>query len=394
MFLDLFFRLRSEGVPVSIQEWQTLMTALEKGLHQQSLMGFYSVARACLVKTEAHFDAFDRVFAEIFEGVEGTLKIDDKILEWLREGKKLPKLTDEQLALLEHLDARELMRRLEETLRQQTERHDGGDRWVGTGGRSPYGHGGQHPTGIRVGGEAGGRSAMKVAEERRYIGYRTDVTLDVRQLKVALRRLRELTRVGDASELDIDGSIDATCKNAGEIELLFRPPRRNNVRLLLLMDVGGTMDPYTNLVSRLVTALRETHGLREVRKYYFHNCIYDRVYNHPWLMRQHAVLLADLFAQLDDRWKVLIVGDAAMHPAELLHPYGAIDTTHEVETTGVEYLQMVRRHFKRCVWLNPDPPRAWYARTTQVIGQLFPMYHLSVEGLQDAVKNLVQGGRG
>ena len=210
------------------------------------------------------------------------------------------------------------MQRFLETLAKQTERHDGGDKWVGTGGRSPYGHGGQHPTGIRVGGAGGGRSAMKVAGERRFRDYRTDVALDARQMRVALRRLRHLTRSGLATELDLDETVDETCRNAGEIELVFRPPRRNNVRLLLLMDVGGTMDPYYEPVSRLLTALHEDHGLREFQPYYFHNCIYDHVYAKARMARGDAVPTGDVLRKLDSRWKCVIVGDAArdLRPGE------------------------------------------------------------------------------
>jgi len=198
MFLDLFYGLRQQGVPVAIQEWQTFLRALEEGLHGSSLLRFYHLGRACLVKSETFFDAYDRVFAKVFKGVEGALgdKVTEEILEWLRDPKNFPNLSPEELAALERLSSDELMRKFLETLGEQTERHDGGGRWVGTGGKSPYGHGGQHPTGIRVGGEGKSRSAMKVAEERRFRDYRTDVTLDIRQLRVALRRLRELTRTG------------------------------------------------------------------------------------------------------------------------------------------------------------------------------------------------------
>src|SRR5580765_8100986 len=200
MFLDLFYGLRDEGVPVAIQEWQAFLTALEEGLHGSSLMRFYHLGRACLVKSETYFDAYDRVFARVFRGVEGALgdEVTTEILDWLRDPKNFPNLSPEELAKLEQLSSDELMRRFLETLEKQTERHDGGDRWVGTGGKSPFGHGGQHPSGIRVGGPGRSRSAMKVAEERRFKDYRTDLTLDVRQLRVALRRLRQLTRSGEA----------------------------------------------------------------------------------------------------------------------------------------------------------------------------------------------------
>lgn len=394
MFLDLFYGLREAGVPVGTQEWQALMTALEKGLHGQSLVRFYYLARACLVKSEARFDAFDRVFARVFHGVEGSLDITDELLQWLRDPKNFKDLTEEQRAMLERLSRDELMRRFLETLAKQEGRHDGGGRWVGTGGHSPYGHGGEHPTGIRVGGPGKSRTAMKVWDERRFRDYRTDATLDLRQWKVALRRLRHLTRDGLASELDLDETIDETCRNAGEIELVFRAPRRNNVRLLLLMDVGGTMDPYFEPMSRLLTALHEGHGLRELRAHYFHNCIYDRVYKDAYLRRAESIPTADLFRQLDSRWKVLIVGDAAMHPAELLEAYGNIDPREETATPGIQWLARIQEHFERVVWLNPDQPSSWEStQTTRLVKRMFPMFHLSVDGLSEAVAALVGARR-
>lgn len=390
MFLDLFYGLRDEGVPVAIQEYMMLLEALEKGQHGSSLEGFYHVARACLVKSEVYFDAFDRVFARVYHGVEGELSVTDELREWLSDPKNLQELTDEQRAMLEELSRDELLRRYLETLSRQTERHDGGGRWIGTGGHSPFGHGGEHPTGIRVGGEGRRRSAMKVAEERRYKDYRTDATLDLRSTKVALKRLRHLTRQGRPDELDLDETVDETCRNAGEIELVFRPERRNDVRLLLLMDVGGSMDPYYEPVSRLLTALHETRGLREFRACYFHNCIYENVYDDARLLRRSAVPTGDLFRSLGAHWKVVIVGDAAMHPHELLSGYGNIDPRRETETAGIAWLQRIAEHFDRCVWLNPDPEKSWpHTRTTQVIASLFPMFHLSVDGLERAVATLV-----
>jgi len=390
MFLDLFYGLRAEGVPVGVQEWLTLMDAVKAGLHGSSLLRFYHLARACLVKNENLFDAFDRVFVRIFKGVEGEFDVTDDVLEWLSDPKNFPELTPEEIAALERLTNDELMQRFLDTLAKQTERHDGGDRWVGTGGRSPYGHGGVHPTGIRVGGPGKNRSAMKVAEERRFRDYRTDVMLDVRQLRTALKRLRRLTRSGLATELDLDGTIDETCRNAGEIEMVFRPPRRNNLRVLLLMDVGGTMDPYYDGVSRLLTALHEERGLRELRTLYFHNCIYDRVYTRARMFRQDAVSTAQLLRDLDERWKVVVVGDAAMHPAELLEPRGAIDPRRVTDTPGIAWLNRLALHFERIAWINPEEPEMWdYTYTTRVIQRLFPMFRLSIDGLAEAVDALV-----
>jgi uncharacterized protein with von Willebrand factor type A (vWA) domain len=391
VFLDLFYGLRDEGVAVSIHEWKTLMSALEEGLHGSSLLRFYHLARACLIKSETYFDAFDRVFARVFKGVEGALgdEATEKALEWLRDPKNFPNLSPEDLAKLERLSHDELMQRFLETLEKQGERHDGGDRWVGTGGKSPYGHGGQHPTGIRVGGPAKSRSAMKVAEERRFRNYRTDMALELRQIRVALRRLRQLTRSGDATELDLDETIDETCRNAGEIELVYRAPRRNDVRVLLLMDVGGTMDPYFEPVSQLLTALHEERGLRDFQSYYFHNCIYDHVYSDARMLSQHAVPTGDVLHRLDGRWKVVLVGDAAMHPAELLEPFGNIDPRRVSDTPGITWLQRISKQYERVVWLNPEDTAYWSADTARVIRRLFPMFHLSVDGLGEAVQALV-----
>ncbi len=390
MFLDLFYGLRDEGVPVAIQEWQMFITSLEKGLHDSNLFAFYNIAKATLIKSETYYDAFDRVFARVFQGVEGELSASDELSEWLSDPKNFDGLTEEQRKMLEQLDADELMRRYLETLEEQDERHDGGGRWVGTGGHSPFGNGGEHPTGIRVGGQSQNRSAMKVAEDRRFEEYRTDHTLDIRNVRLALKRLRHLTREGPDEELDIDETVDETCRNAGEIELIYQSERRNNVRLLLLMDVGGTMEPYYEPVSRLLTALHEERGLRDFRSFYFHNCVYERLGTNADLYVKDAIPTGDLLRRFDERWKVLIVGDAAMHPAELMNPRGNINPRFESDTRGIDWLMRIQDHFNRVVWLNPDPPSDWqYTRTTEVIGQIFPMYPLSLDGIQDAVTSLV-----
>jgi len=392
MFLDLFYGLREEGVPVSLQEWRTFLEALEEGMHGCSLLRFYHLGRACLVKSETYFDSYDKVFARVFKGVEGSIAdgVTEQLLEWLQDPKNLPELSPEDWAKLERLTNDELMRRFLETLEKQDERHDGGDRWVGTGGRSPFGHGGRHPTGIRVGGPGRSRSAMKVAEQRRFADYRTDQLLDTRQVRVALRRLRQLTRTGAQTELDLDETIDETCRNAGEIEMVFRAPRRNDVRLLLLMDVGGTMDPYVDGVSQLLTALHEERGLRDFKFYYFHNCIYDHVYSRARMSRDDAVPTGDILRRLDPRWKVVLVGDAAMHPAELGDAYGGIDPRVTTPTPGIEWLSRIANHFDRSVWINPEDVARWDDyRTVKIIRKVFPMYHLSVDGLSQAVTALV-----
>ncbi|MEZ4281445.1 MAG: VWA domain-containing protein [Myxococcota bacterium] len=390
VFLDFFYALREAGLKVTLQEWRMLLTCLEKGLHDSKLAGFYRVARACLVKSEADFDTFDLVFARYFEGIEGAIELSPELLEWLADPRPMEELSEELRLALEHLDLEELMRRFRETMAEQKERHDGGSRWIGTGGRSPFGHGGHHPTGLRVGGPGGGGMAMKVMEERQFADYRTDVTLDVRNVKLALRRLRQLTRSDGPAELDIDETIDKTCREAGEIELVFRPKRKNDVRLLLLMDVGGTMDPYFEPVSRLLSALHEERGLRDFKAYYFHNCVYERVFETAQLMRKQSISTTDLLRTYGERWKLMIVGDAAMHPSELTSARGNIDPRRETETSGLVWLDRLERHFERSVWLNPDDAPQWAMSTTcRTISTLFPMYALTVDGIEQAVKALV-----
>ena len=392
MFLDLFYGLRDEGVPVGIQEWMMFLEGLGKGLHGSSLNRFYNLARSTLVKSETYFDHFDRAFLKVFEGVEGMLDIEAELLDWLEDPKAFEGLTDEQRAMWERLASDELLQKFLETLAEQDERHDGGGRWIGTGGHSPFGHSGEHPTGIRVGGRSRNRSAMKVAEERRFKDYRTDETLDVRQTRVALRRLRQLTRTGPATELDLDETIDETCRQAGEIELVFRPEKKNDVRLLLLMDVGGTMDPFYAPVSNLLSALHAERGLRDFRAWYFHNCPYDLLGKDARLLRKDAIPTGDLLRKLGSNWKVLFVGDAAMHPAELLEPFGNIDPRRMAETSGIDWLHRIDRHFRRVVWLNPELPQIWDEyETVKIIRRIFPMFHLSTDGIEQAVKALIGG---
>ncbi len=390
MLTSFFFALRKFGLKVGPQEWLALMRALEMGLHQSQLSNFYHIARALLCRTEADFDRFDQVFLHHFRGVEIQAKqLTQDILDWLREARHILRLSEDELAAMEKLDLDELMRQLEERMREQTEAHHGGNRWIGTGGTSPFGWGGAHPTGIRIGGPGGGRSAMQVAMMRRFRGYRTDLVLDVRQIKVALARLRELTREGTEEELDIEATIEATSKNAGDLELVWRAPRRNNVRLLLLMDVGGSMDPHAQLVSRLFSAAHSSRHFKAFDAYYFHNCVYDDVYEDAAFSR--AVPVTDLLAQHGPDTKLVLVGDAMMHPVELFQPHGAIYWTQHNLRPGIDCLYRLTDHFRRTAWLNPEPPRYWRHPTVRAIGELFPMFPLTLDGLNAAVASLVRG---
>jgi hypothetical protein len=387
MFVDFLYELRSRKVPVGTQEAIALARALSAGLHDSSLDGFYYVARALCVHSEAHLDDFDLAFAKHFRGVHVEAKaIADELLGWLRDPKKLRELSEEERAAIQALDLEEVLRQFEERLREQKERHDGGSRWIGTGGTSPFGRGGFHPSGIAVGGGSGSKSAIHAADARKYRSYRSDVTLDVRQIEVALRKLRAFAREGADRELDIEGTIDATAKNAGELEVVTRPPRRPNTRVILMMDVGGSMDPYAHAVSQLFSASKRATHWKELRTYYFHNCIYGKVYKTEGF--RDPVRVKDLIHECGKHYKLVLVGDASMAPYELL---GSAGYGEEAQTPGVVWLRVLREHFERSVWLNPDPPSGWAHGTVQVIREVFPMYQLTLEGLGEAVQHLVRG---
>ncbi|MBW2262094.1 MAG: VWA domain-containing protein [Deltaproteobacteria bacterium] len=392
MFLDLFYALRKHGIDVSIQEWLALMKALSLGLEKQSLTGFYHLSRSLLVKTEADFDSFDEAFLEIFGDLEVPIDLPEKLREWLSDPLRYEKLLSPDLVdKLRTLGLEELLKLFEQRLREQKEAHHGGSRWIGTGGTSPLGHSGYHPSGLRIGGPGHARRAIRVAEERRFRAYRHDRVLDTRQIKVALRRLRELRREGIEEELDIDATIEKTCRNAGELELVFRAPRINDVRLLLLMDVGGTMEPHAHLVERLFSAAFASRHLKDFRYYFFHNCVYAKLYQDEWLREPVSTL--QVLREVDQRYKLVIVGDASMAPTELVSPWGALYRDEMNPTSGQEWLEKLAGHFSRSVWINPEPPGNWRWGTTAAIGRMFPMHHLSIDGLDGAVQTLV-GARG
>ena len=390
MLIDFLFELRRRKLPVSTHEWMALMEAMAKGLHESSLDGFYHLCRTLCVKDIAHYDAYDEAFLAYFKDVHtDALQLTEQLRAWLADPKNLEGLTDEQRAALRELDLEKLRELFEQRLREQKERHDGGSRWIGTGGTSPFGTGGTNPTGMRVGG-GGGRSAMAVADERRFKEYRRDVVLDVRQIDVALRNLRRLGREGAVEELDLDETIDKTSRNAGDIDIVFRPPRRNRVKVLLMMDVGGSMDPYAELVSRLFTAASRAGRFAKFRSYYFHNCVYNSVYEDAQFKK--SVPVADLLQHSDRDEKLVLVGDALMHPAELLDPGGSMYLYSQTRASGIEWLRRLAAHFRSSTWLNPEPERFWAGTTIEVIASVFAMYPLTIDGLNHAVRYLVRGG--
>jgi uncharacterized protein with von Willebrand factor type A (vWA) domain len=393
VFVPFLYELRARKVKVGAQEALALAHALSRGLHDSSLDGFYHVARALCVHREADLDAFDQAFSAHFRGVEiASIEILAELEAWLSDPRVAREISPEELARMQAIDLDELRRLFEERLREQRERHDGGNRWIGTGGTSPFGAMGKHPSGLRVGPKGGGRSALGVADARRYRPYRSDLVLDVRQIEVALRKLRALKREGDALELDLDETIAETARNAGELEIVLRPPRRSNVRVLLLMDVGGSMDPYAEIVSRLFSAAKRASNIRELKTFYFHNCVYGRLYATEAFT--DPLRVRDVMDQCGPEWKLVMVGDASMHPAELLGggdwDYYAYRPAEE-SRRGVEWMQLLRDTYKKSVWLNPEPSSYWRAGTAKLLADVFPMFQLTLDGLGEAVAHLSKG---
>ena len=386
MFTDFFYILRKRKVPVSVTEWMTLMEALAKGCIT-NLDEFYYLARAILVKSEAYYDHYDVAFQEYFNGIDTPAEISEQILEWLKDPLNRMTLTEEEQALLDRMDFDELIKEFEKRLKEQAEQHDGGGYWIGRGGTSPFGHSGYHPAGIRIGGESRGRHAIQIAQERRFRNYRNDLTLDVRQIKMALLGLRQLSRIGPEDELDLEETIDATSKNAGEIELVWTRSRKNAVKVLLLMDVGGSMEPFALLCSQLFSAAHSSSHFKDFQYFYFHNCIYDNLYRD--IERQEAISTDYLLRTMEPDYKLLLVGDAGMSPWELMERYGAINYYERNEMPGIVWLKRIVEHFTHSVWVNPDNPRFWIHPTIQMIAKMFPMFELTLDGLGQAVKKLV-----
>ncbi len=391
-FLPLVYRLRQMGVPVGTQEAVALAEALAKELHNHSLDDYYFLARSLLIHHEGHLDAFDRAFLAEYRGVpDAALALTEELRRWLDEARdELTDLGIDEREFLESLDLDELRDLFEQRKREQTERHDGGNTWIGTQGTSPFGEAGFADGGISTGSSGGGRMAFHTADARQYQGYRSDVVLDIRQMEVALRRLRAFVREGADRELDIEATIDATARNAGDIEVVTRPPRRPDTHLILMIDVGGSMYPYSSLMSQLFSAAKKATHFKELRTLYFHNLPYGKVYETDHFT--DPVWLQDLMRQCGTHYRLIMVGDAYMAPYELGQrgPTSAGDRTG---LSGLEWLAMLRHHFPSSVWLNPEPQVRWPGSTIEVIGQVFDMYPLTVDGLTEAMNHLRRSPR-
>jgi uncharacterized protein with von Willebrand factor type A (vWA) domain len=382
---------------VGTQEVVGLAKALSMGLHGHTLDGFYYVARALMVHRESDLDRFDEAFLAHFKGIETRVAdLLEGLEEWLKDPKVLENLTEEQIAAFRDLSPEEVLELFRKRLEEQKERHEGGNHYIGTGGTSPFGQGGQNPSGmsVRAGSSTSskGSGAVGMADARRYRPYRSDLVLDVRQIEVALRKLRQFTREGFDEELDIEGTIDATARSFGELEIVMRPPKKSNVRVLLMMDVGGSMEPFANTCSQLFSAAKRASNFRELRTYYFHNTVYGRLFTTDTLM--NPVDVTEVLETVNQRWKLVLVGDAAMAPSELMSsgPWGSpVRRADGRPLSGLDWLVVLADKFDRAVWLNPDPPQYWAGGTCEVIRQVFPMYHLTLEGLGEAVTYLSKG---
>jgi uncharacterized protein len=387
MLIGFFYTLRDAKVPVTIREFLTLLEALQEKVITPSLDDFYWLARLTLVKDEAHFDKFDRAFGAYFKGIDAAFDTKAEIpLDWLI--KRLQReLTPEQLAQIEKLGYDKLMERLNQLLNEQKERHEGGSKWIGTGGTSPFGNGGANPEGIRIGGKGGKRSAVKVWEQRAYRDYDGERELGIRNIKVALRRLRRFARQGAAEEFALEDTIRATASNAGYLDIRMQPERKNRIKVLMLLDVGGTMDDHIERTEELFSAAKTE--FKNMEFYYFHNCVYDYLWKNN--RRRHAERFPtwDVLRKYPPDTRLIFVGDATMSPYEILQPGGSVEYNNE--EAGAEWLARFCNAFPKFAWLNPEPENLWqYRQSIAIIRQIVNnrMFPVTIDGLERAMRTL------
>ena len=393
MFEDFLYLLRGRGLNVSLTEWMALVQALHENLHEASFTGFYHLCRCLLMKSEADFDAFDRAFLDYFQEVDFQQEVSQELLNWLdRPDAPMGEYDEQQAELNEGLSTLEIEELFQERKREQREQHNCGSYWVGAHGMSIFGNMGLSPAGLRAGGTSRSRRAFRVAGERRYRDFRQDNTLDTRQLQVALRRLRQFSGLVDLppTEFDVDSTIQDTASSAGMLKVRYKKPRQNTVKVLLLMDSGGSMEHYAQLCSALFQAVTKAGHFKDLKIYYFHNCPYTRLYNDPTLNPNNAVPVSWVLSNLAPEYKLIFVGDAQMSPHEIFDPF---PSPREGEpSSGVDCLGRLRERYRRAVWLNPGDRPEWGGEWTasyDAIEGLFPMYALTVEGIEAGMKKLL-----
>ena len=414
MLIDFFYTLRSAKLPVSVKEYLTLLEALQKGVVGPNLQfadgddmadggaddvdgdstvgykidDFYYLSRTALVKDEKHYDKFDRAFASYFKGVEMVADFTKDIpLEWLRKNLEL-ELSPEEKAKIEKMGWDELMETLKKRFEEQKERHEGGSKMIGTGGTSPFGAYGQNPQGIRIGQDKSrNKSAVKVWDQRAYKDYDDTQELGTRNIKVALRRLRKFAREGNVEELDLDDTIRSTAANAGWLDIKMVPERHNNVKVLLLMDVGGTMDEHIARVEEMFSATKTE--FKHMEFYYFHNCVYDFMWKNNRRRFSEKFATWDIIRKYNKDYKLIFIGDATMSPYEILQPGGSVEYNNE--EAGVEWLHRLTSAFPNFAWINPEPQGVWqYRQSISVVQQIMNqrMFPLTIKGLEEAMRLL------
>ncbi len=395
MFINLFYTLRTYGVPVTTRELLDLHGLVESGIVFADRAEFYELVRLCMVKDEKYVDKFDRAMADDFDGID-TLDIDELMAklgdipkEWLALKLDPKNLTEEQRRLLKKYGSLEaLMKALEERLKEQKGRHQGGNKWVGTGGTSPFGAYGDHPEGVRVGGESRKRSAVKVWEQRKYRDLDTDNQLETRSMQMALRKLRKFARDGAADELDISATIRKTAQK-GVLDVQMRPERRNRVKVLMLFDIGGSMDSYIEACERLFAAAK--NEFKTLEFFYFHNCVYEYVWTDNARRNASAIPTLDVLHKYASDYRVIFVGDAAMSPYELLSVGGSVE--YMSQDTGQAWLKRFTAHFDKVAWLNPETQSYWqYTQTIGLIKDIMAghMYPMTLHGIEDMTKFLAR----
>ena len=390
MFIGFLHQLKEAGVPVSIREYLDFLSGLDKGITNLNTNSFYHFARASLVKDERHYDRFDRTFSEFFEG---ALKKGGEILnnipeEWIKDALQ-KNLTEEDKEKIESLGGWDkLLETLKERLEEQKKRHQGGNKWIGTGGTSPFGSGGYNPEGIRIGneGKRQGR-AVKVWEKRLWTNFDDKKTLGIRDIRVAVRRLRHFARTGTPDEFDLNGTISATANNGGYLDVKMMPERKNRVKLLLFLDVGGSMDPYIQACEELFSASKSE--FKDLEHFYFHNCPYEILWKNNPRSSEDIISTWDIIRKYGSDYRVLFVGDASMSPYEVAYAGGSIE--HWNEEAGSVWLERITDHFDSVAWLNPENKKIWNSSASnKMIREIFEdkMYEMNLSGIEEAMKTL------
>jgi len=391
MLTGFFLKLKSHKLPVSIKEWLTLLEAMQKDVISPSIDEFYYLSRTALVKDEQNFDKFDRAFGEYFKGIESVAGVEfDVPLEWLLKQAEL-NLSPEEKAMIEAMGGWEkLMETLKKRLEEQKGRHQGGNKWIGTAGTSPFGAYGYNPEGVRIGQDKSrSRSAVKVWDAREYRNLDDSVELGTRNIKVALRRLRKFAREGAAEELDLDTTIDKTARNAGYLDLSMRPERHNAVKVLMFLDIGGSMDDHVKLCEELFSAAKTE--FKHLEYFYFHNCLYDYVWKDNRRRHSERTRTFDIMHKYGHDYKLVFVGDATMSPYEILQPGGSIEYSND--EAGAVWLKRMLELYPRAVWLNPEPEEIWpYRQSIGILREIMGgrMYPTTIQGLERAMRALVR----